>query len=205
MPSSQSKTRPSLQSEGHRLKINVNPASLIEQIHTEIATKPSRRAVVLLQENCSGRKRNLMMPDLPFYILPDDKPPFNQLPPGKRGILGLQVVVALRHFAWEPTANTFHKFSGPTGEAMSRANLAFDASSMFTQLSFRGSQLDMSDSSSRRDGWLLIFETDRLLRIQSEQWSSDHHAADRAVKREYGAPTFFAITAPGADPSQVSK
>jgi hypothetical protein len=30
-----------------------------------------------------------------FYVLPDDKPPFNQLTAGRRGILGLPVILAI--------------------------------------------------------------------------------------------------------------
>ena len=79
-----------------------------------------------------------------FYVLPDDQPPFNQLAPGHRGILGLQVVIALKHFKWEPALGTFTIFSGSSKRLASQANLAFDGSSVYTQMSFQGRALDVS-------------------------------------------------------------
>jgi hypothetical protein len=108
-------------------------------------------------DSMSGAKVNIhiaVVPDLAlgethlknvaFYVFPDDQPPFNQLAPGHRGILGLQVVIALEHFMWQPASGTFAILSGPSDRLSPDVNLAFDGSSVFTQLKFRGTALDLS-------------------------------------------------------------
>ena len=79
-----------------------------------------------------------------FYVLPDDQPPFSQRAPRHRGILGLQVVLALGHFAWQPASRTFRIFTSVSESPAPEANLALDGSSIFTQLIFRGRTLEFS-------------------------------------------------------------
>jgi hypothetical protein len=85
-----------------------------------------------------------LLRNVAFYILPDEQPPFNQLGPGKRGILGLPVLLGLGYFSWQPKASILRIFSGPKGSLQTSANLAFDGTSVFTQITFRESQIDVS-------------------------------------------------------------
>jgi len=61
--------------------------------------------------------------NVPLVILPDGQPPFNDRPPGKRGIIGLPVALALRSIAWtkDGTCRT-----GPPEVLAVEANLAFN-------------------------------------------------------------------------------
>jgi hypothetical protein len=126
------------ESEAQRLKLPVHTVST--QIDSMSGAHVSVR-IAVVADLIIGHTH---LKNVAFYILPNDNPPFNQLASGRRGILGLPVVLALCHFAWDPTANTFRIFSGPTSGEMSRANLAFDGSSIFVHLSFRGTPFDMS-------------------------------------------------------------
>ena len=86
----------------------------------------------------------LKLRNVAFYVLSDHQPPFNELPPGHRGILGLQVFLALEHFSWQPQYKMFSILRNALPEPSDAANLAFDGSSIFAQLSFRSTPIQMS-------------------------------------------------------------
>ncbi len=126
------------ESEAKRLKLSVHMVS------TEIDTMSGARVnirIAIVHDLVVGR---VHLKNVAFYVLPDDQPPFNQRAPGHRGILGLPVVVALGHFAWQPASRTFRIFSNSSERLAPGANLAFDGSNVFTQLIFRGTTLDLN-------------------------------------------------------------
>jgi hypothetical protein len=126
------------ESEAKRLKLSVHTVS------TEIDTMsgaPVNIRLAVVHDLGIGR---VHLRNVAFYVLPDDKPPFNQRAPGHRGILGLPVVLALGHFAWQPASRTFQTFSTYSEGPAPGANLAFDGSNVFTQLIFRGTTLDVN-------------------------------------------------------------
>ena len=93
------------ESEAKRLKLSVQTVS------TEIDTMsgaPVKIRIAVVHDLVVGR---VHLENVAFYVLPDDQPPFNQRAPGHRGILGLPVVLALGHFAWQPASGTFQIFS----------------------------------------------------------------------------------------------
>jgi predicted aspartyl protease len=126
------------ESEAQRLKLSVQTVSTA--IDT-MSGAPVNIRIAVVRDLAVGR---VHLRNVAFYVLPDDQPPFNQRAPGHRGILGLQVVLALGHFAWQPASRTFRIFSSSSGGPAPGANLAFDGSSVFTQLIFRGRTLDVS-------------------------------------------------------------
>ena len=81
------------ESEAARLKLSVH------EVRTEIDTMSGAQVkvrIAVVPEMIIGHTR---VENVAFYVLPDDQPPFNQLEPGRRGILGLPVVLALGHFS----------------------------------------------------------------------------------------------------------
>jgi len=86
-----------------------------------------------------------------FYVLPKNEPPLNQLAPGRQGILGLPVILALRRFQWNPANRTFTVLP-PSSEPRNLApNLAFESTSIFTQVGFHGKTLSLSlDTGAQR-------------------------------------------------------
>ncbi|MGA3045906.1 MAG: retropepsin-like aspartic protease [Terracidiphilus sp.] len=82
--------------------------------------------------------------DVAFYVLPKNQPPLNQLADGRQGILGLPVIFALRRFQWNAAEHGFTVLP-PTSEPHKFApNLAFESTSIFTELGFHGKSLDFS-------------------------------------------------------------
>src|SRR6185437_15937647 len=124
------------ESEAKRLKLTVKTVST--HIDTMSGASVGVRIAVVPELAIGG----LHLGNVAFYIVPDEQPPFNQLPSGHRGILGLQVVLALEHFAWQPGSSTFTIYRNRS--ASSHANLAFDGSSILARLSFHGTPIDMS-------------------------------------------------------------
>jgi predicted aspartyl protease len=86
-----------------------------------------------------------------FYVLPGKEPPLSRLAEGRQGILGLPVVLALRRFQWNPADRTFTVLP-PQSEPRNLApNLAFESTSIFTQLGFHGKTLNFSlDTGAQR-------------------------------------------------------
>ena len=126
------------ESEAKRLNLTVN--TVATRIDTMSGAPVTVRIAVVPDLILGG----LHLRNVAFYVLPDDQPPFNQLPPGHRGILGLQVVLALGHFAWQPKSETFTIYRDISTNPGREANLAFGGSSIFVRLVFRGRPVDMS-------------------------------------------------------------
>jgi predicted aspartyl protease len=126
------------ESEAERLKL------VVRDVPTQIDTMSGAQVkirIAVVPELILGRTR---LRNVAFYVLPDNQPPFNQLESGKQGILGLPVLLALGHFSWQPKALTLRIFSSTAKSPDVPANLAFDGTSVFTQMKFRGQQLDVS-------------------------------------------------------------
>jgi predicted aspartyl protease len=86
-----------------------------------------------------------------FYVLPPHEPPLNQLAPGRQGILGLPVIFALRHFQWSPADHTFTVLPPQNQRRNFAPNLAFESTSIFTELGFHGKALNFSlDTGAQR-------------------------------------------------------
>lgn len=69
-----------------------------------------------------------------FLIFADDKPPFNELPPGSRGLLGIPVLLALQRFVW--SADTMEIGSEQSPKSLLSPNLCFDGHYPVVQAQF---------------------------------------------------------------------
>jgi hypothetical protein len=79
-----------------------------------------------------------------FYVLPDKQPPFDGLPPGRQGILGIPVILALQTLRWDPRNLTLQCGFPAHGADLRRSNVAFDDASPLTQVGFQGKMLEFS-------------------------------------------------------------
>jgi predicted aspartyl protease len=79
-----------------------------------------------------------------FGVTPDANPPFNDLPAGKRGIIGMPVLMAMKNQRWSAAKRTF-EFAVPiVYKDIPRPNLAFEQTSTFVQAEFKKTPLLMS-------------------------------------------------------------
>ena len=78
-----------------------------------------------------------------FLVYPDKQPPFDELPPGERGILGIPVLLALETIRWTSDA-TFTAGWPTRAGGMEHANLCFESALPVVQIGFRHSVLDFT-------------------------------------------------------------
>ena len=100
---------------------------------TGVRTATARRVVI-------GRSE---LRDVPFLITPADQMPWKELAPGKQGILGLPVVIALDALRWT-RAGTCQTGSAATDRApaVERPNLTYDGTSVIVNVEFDGKTLE---------------------------------------------------------------
>jgi predicted aspartyl protease len=85
----------------------------------------------------------LHLKNVAFGVLPDTQEPFAELPEGKRGILGIPVLLAMQTLRWEPNG-TFAFGFNPKHTDLSTSNLSFEESFPVTQVFFQGKSLDFT-------------------------------------------------------------
>jgi predicted aspartyl protease len=78
-----------------------------------------------------------------FLVFSDDQPPFNQLPAGSRGLVGLPVLLALQRFVWRADKK-FEIEPKSSSENLSRANLCFNGHSPIVQVQFENRNLALT-------------------------------------------------------------
>jgi predicted aspartyl protease len=78
-----------------------------------------------------------------FLVYPDQQPPFDELPAGERGILGIPVILALETIRWTSDATFTTGWPTRAGE-MEHANLCFESAFPVVQIGFRHSVLDFT-------------------------------------------------------------
>lgn len=87
---------------------------------------------------------NIRLANVAFYVWPDEQPPFDSLPSGRQGILGIPVILALQTLRWNPRNNTFECGFPSRGQDLRHSNLSFDGASPLTQVSIRSRVLEFS-------------------------------------------------------------
>ena len=81
--------------------------------------------------------------DVPFLVMPADQMPWKELPPGKQGILGLPVAIALDTLRWTRSGMCHTGSAATPGSASpARANLTYDRLHVITNVEFEGKSLE---------------------------------------------------------------
>jgi hypothetical protein len=138
-------------SESEAVRLGLKIHNVKTNIDTMAGTQVNIRIAVAKDLEVAG----VHFRSVAFYVLPRNEPPLNQLAAGRQGILGLPVILALRHFQWNPASRTFAVLPSsaePRSEVPSLIpNLAFESTSIFTELGFQGKALDFSlDTGAQR-------------------------------------------------------
>ncbi len=77
-----------------------------------------------------------------FLVFSDNQPPFNQLPPGSRGVIGLPVLLALERFGWQAD-KTFGINSKSSSSSLSQPNLCFHEHGALALIQFEDHNLTL--------------------------------------------------------------
>jgi predicted aspartyl protease len=78
-----------------------------------------------------------------FLVFSDDQPPFNQLPPGSRGLVGLPVLLALQRFVWRAD-NKFEIDPKSSSGNLSQPNLCFNEHGVLALIQFEDHKLALT-------------------------------------------------------------
>ena len=134
-------------SESEAVRLGLKIHNVKTSIDTMTGAQVSIRIAVANDLEVAG----VHLSNVAFYVLPPHQPPLNQLAVGRQGILGLPVILALRHFQWSPADRTFTVLPPQTEPRNLAPNLAFESTSIFTQIGFHGKALNFSlDTGAQR-------------------------------------------------------
>ena len=86
---------------------------------------------------------HIQLANVAFLVYPDKQPPFDELPAGERGILGIPVILALETIRWTPPA-TFTAGWPIRAGGMGQANLCFEGAFPVAHIGFHHSVLDFT-------------------------------------------------------------
>jgi predicted aspartyl protease len=134
-------------SESESIRLGLKIRDVKTSIDTMTGAQVSVRIAVAKDLEVAG----VHLRNVAFYVLPKNEPPLNQLAPGRQGILGLPVIFALRHFQWSPADRTFTVLPQEIKTRNPAPNLAFESTSIFTDIGFHGKALNFSlDTGAQR-------------------------------------------------------
>jgi aspartyl protease len=88
-----------------------------------------------------------------FFVLRDDQEPFVDFPTGKRGIIGIPVILALETLRWRRDGTIDIGFAGHARD-LSRANICFDNEDPVTQIEFAQRKLEFLMDTGAEDSEL---------------------------------------------------
>lgn len=89
-----------------------------------------------------------------FTVAPDSNPPFNDLPAGKRGIIGMPVLLAMKNQRWSATKRTFEFGSLSVYKDIPRPNLCLEQTSTFVEVRSKQTPLVMSLDTGAQNTYL---------------------------------------------------
>ncbi|HUK30064.1 MAG TPA: retropepsin-like aspartic protease, partial [Candidatus Acidoferrum sp.] len=108
------------ESEATRLGLPVTAGKV--RVSGEAGDQENGGRIVVAKNLVTG---NIEFNNVAFIVVPDGQEPFVELPAGKRGILGLPVLLGFRTLRWRPGGPIEIGFASAK-EDLSRANLCFD-------------------------------------------------------------------------------
>jgi tetratricopeptide (TPR) repeat protein len=114
---------------------------------------------------------NTRLSNVAFLVLSDSQEPMSDMQPGERGLIGIQVPVALQSLAWKSNG-TFE--AGATADSGKNRgeNLCFDGTTPITRVLFDGKLLDFElDSGEQSGSQLWTRFADDFATLLKERWT----------------------------------
>ena len=75
-----------------------------------------------------------------FLVFPDDQPPFNQAPPGSRGLVRIPILLAFERFTWDADRK-FEIGAKPISGDVPHSSLCFDGNTPAAQIKFENHEI----------------------------------------------------------------
>lgn len=173
------------ESEAKRLGLSVREAE--GAIGTSTGTRVGLRTAVAREVTVGGTR----FEDVSFAVFPDDQEPWSVLPPGRRGILGIPLLLGLRSLRWSHDG-TVAVGREPRPQGAFRANLFFDDDHLVATVGFQNEGIHLTLDTGA--------ETTDLYQGFAERFSSLLEEAGRKGTREVRgvgqAESFDSITLP---------
>ena len=133
------------ESEARMLGISVQGASAAAGDFAD-GTAPMRTAVAERVAIGDAELRNV-----PVLVFPDSQPPWNEQTSGKRGTIGLPVILALQAIRWAKDG-TCQLGSNPTRTARADVNLAFDGATPLIRVQYSDRPLEFVIDTGNQGG-----------------------------------------------------
>jgi hypothetical protein len=103
---------------------------------------------------------NIRLKHVAFLILSDEQEPFSDLPLGKRGIIGLPVLLAFQTMRWS-IDGTFEVDFASQSRDVDKSNLCFDGPDPIVEVEFQGRNLEfIADTGDQRSELFSSFAKD---------------------------------------------
>jgi predicted aspartyl protease len=128
----------SLVSESEAARVGLVAQDVNSKMGTTSGAEAGFRVAVAKSLQLGG----IRLANVAFLVFPDKQPPFNELPEGKRGIIGIPVLLALETIRWSP-GGAFEA-GGASQGGIADANLCFDGANPVVQVGFQNSVLDFT-------------------------------------------------------------
>lgn len=125
------------ESEAKRLGLSVREAE--GAIGTSTGTRVGLRTAVAREVTVGGTR----FEDVSFAVFPDDQEPWSVLPPGRRGILGIPLLLGLRSLRWSHDG-TVTVGPEPRSSGVGRANMFFDDDHLVATVGFQNERIRLT-------------------------------------------------------------
>jgi hypothetical protein len=124
----------SLLSESEAKHLNLTVRNVESKLEVVTGAQVSFR-VAVADELVVGAFR---LKHVAFLVFPDDQPPFDDLPPGERGVIGIPVLLAFQSFSWGSDGS--FEISAPF-QRLLHSDLCFDEQNPVAEVQFENSRL----------------------------------------------------------------
>jgi predicted aspartyl protease len=133
-------------SESEAVRLGMSLVDVSSQIEDSSGHQLGLRVAIAKDLRIGG----LHLRNVAFCVFPDSQPPFNELPQQKRGLIGIQALLAMRTVRWS-SDGTFALGFPSEAFHLQTTNLSFEQLFPVTRGYFRGKGIDMTvDSGAQR-------------------------------------------------------
>jgi predicted aspartyl protease len=176
------------ESEASRLSLHVH------QVGTRIGDSSGGQIglrVAIVENFVVG---GLHLKNVAFAVLPDSQEPFKDLPDGKRGLIGIPVLLAMQAFQWEP-AGKFILGLTTKNRDLDSSNLCFDESFPVTQAWFQDKPMELTvDSGAQTTVLGPPFAKDFASLLKSSGHAETHKLTGVAGSSSYDSVLLSSVT-----------